>query len=754
MLVRRQARAAAAWALGEARSANRTALRQSPAGILARLRRARQRRLLPAAAPLTDDDYGFLLGRLIDGATLRRAGFLATRWGVSTHEVLISTGWVLDADYVSALAAHVMLPAVEGRPLGELSPSASYPPWPSVVAGILDGRDVVAVEARSFAPNILRSIAAAGSGRRKRFVLATRAEIARAVDRQRAPALMDLAVNGLWRRSEDLSARMPHALWQTLFVVSLVGLMIGSVVAAADVALPAIAALLALPFLCVVLVRCCAVAELLRPPARPRVQALANLGDDASLPVYSVLVALYREADVLPGLVRALAALDYPAAKLQVLLALEKDDHETLRVAEALDLPGNFEIVRVPDRGPRTKPKTLNYALGLARGEFVVVYDAEDLPQPDQVRRALAIFSAAGPEVACVQAQLDIHNAHTNWLTRQFTLEYAALFAAILPALERLNIPVPLGGTSNHFRAGTLRRIGAWDPYNVTEDADLGFRIAREGFVTTTLQSSTWEEAPQQLGNWFRQRTRWIKGWMQTFLVHNRAPRRILRDLGWKRWIGLNVLMGSILLSILVHPWCYLLLIVEGASGRLFVEATGHVQRWLWWIAVLNLGLGYASAMMLGALAAIRIGRPELAKQALLTPIYWLLISCAGYRALIQLVRSPYLWEKTQHGAGAAAHVSPGVAASAVAAGPRMRQMQSGAQILGAFHCVGIVRNGQASDPEPSEGQWRMSVDLSGSHSSIDVNDKMKTYNLFHKLMRATIVLVILILIFMAWYLV
>ncbi|MFM9848148.1 MAG: glycosyltransferase [Hyphomicrobiaceae bacterium] len=608
---------------------------------------------------LPDDEYGFLLSRLIDAATLRRARALAANGAVSTHEVLISNGWVSEADYVSAVADHVGMPAVDGAPLAELSPSASYPPWPSVMAGIFEGREVVAVEARSFSPHILRSIGATGDARRKRFVLATRAEIAVAMDRQRAPALMDAAINGLWRRSEDLSARTPHRSWQVLLLVSLVGLPIGGVLAAPDIAVPVLAALLALPFFCVVLIRCCAVSELLRPSARRKSQAASSRLDDASLPVYTVLVALYREAEVLPGLVQALAALDYPAAKLQVLLALESDDLETRRVAETLDLQGNVAIVVVPDRGPRTKPKALNYALGLARGEFVVVYDAEDLPQPDQLRRALALFQSAGPDVACVQAQLDIHNAESNWLTRQFTLEYAALFAAILPALERLSIPVPLGGTSNHFRADTLRRIGAWDPYNVTEDADLGFRIAREGFSTATLASITWEEAPEHFGNWFRQRTRWLKGWMQTYLVHNREPRRILCDLGWKRWLGLHVLMGSILLSILVHPWGYVLLIVEGASGRLFAEAANPVQQWLWWIAVLNLGLGYASAMMLGALAAVRKGTPRLAKHSLLTPVYWLLISCAGYRALFQLVRTPYLWEKTKHGACTVARAQP-----------------------------------------------------------------------------------------------
>jgi len=217
--------------------------------------------------------------------------------------------------------------------------------------------------------------------------------------------------------------------------------------------------------------------------------------------------------------------------------------------------------------------------------------------------------------------------------------------------LQRLGLPVPLGGTSNHFRTDLLRRIGAWDPYNVTEDADLGIRIARAGLTTATLDSTTWEEVPASLGNWMTQRTRWIKGWMQTYLVHTREPVRLLRDLGPRRWAGLHVLMGGILLSVLMHPLCYLLLAYDAANGRLFEEPGGHVQYWFWWVAAFNLGVGYASAMIVGALAVARRGRADLAVHALFMPVYWLLISFAGYRALFQLVQKPYLWEKTEHGA-------------------------------------------------------------------------------------------------------
>ena len=199
---------------------------------------------------------------------------------------------------------------------------------------------------------------------------------------------------------------------------------------------------------------------------------------------------LYREANMLAGLTRALSRLDYPAAKLDIKLILETADAETIAAARALDPPGNVEILVVPDLHPRTKPKALNYALPLARGDYLVIYDAEDRPERDQLRKALAAFREGPPNLACLQAKLNLYNADDNWLTRQFTIEYCALFDGLLPALDRLRLPIPLGGTSNHFRLAALKWLMAWDPFNVTEDADLGTRLSRSGYRCQVLSST------------------------------------------------------------------------------------------------------------------------------------------------------------------------------------------------------------------------------------------------------------------------
>jgi cellulose synthase/poly-beta-1,6-N-acetylglucosamine synthase-like glycosyltransferase len=365
-----------------------------------------------------------------------------------------------------------------------------------------------------------------------------------------------------------------------------------------------------------------------------------------------VLVPLYREASVVPHLVAALTAIDYPAARLEILLVLEAIDTETQDVVRAAALPRHMRVLVVPDGDPRTKPRAIQYALQFTRGDYIVVYDAEDMPEPDQLRRALTALMAEPGRLGCLQARLNIYNSRASWLTRQFTIEYTALFDCILPTLERFELPVPLGGTSNHFRRDVLDAVGGWDPYNVTEDADLGIRLARAGWHVGILGSTTWEEAPPTFRIWLGQRKRWLKGWMQTYLVHMREPRRLWRELGAKRFLGLQVLMGGLILSSLVHPWFYGLLALDLWEGRVLGVSHSLAGETLLWLGAFNLVAGYVSAIALGGVAAARRGRIGLALHAALMPVYWLAISYAAYLALLQLVTAPYYWEKTEHTAG------------------------------------------------------------------------------------------------------
>lgn len=465
------------------------------------------------------------------------------------------------------------------------------------------------------------------------------------------------AVGGLRDHAPEMSAHERLWPWQRRTLIGLATVLTVAVATGPEWAATGLLAALTIAFLMLTGLRLAALAEIVAVP-RDAPAGETWTGSAGELPVYSVLVPLYREAAVLPGLVQALTALDYPSERLEILLIVEQDDADTRRAIARLPLPAHMRVLVVPDGAPRTKPRALQYALGFARGELVVVYDAEDMPEPDQLRRVAAILAEAPAATACVQARLNVDNFHETWLTRQFAVEYTALFDAILPAIARLGWPVPLGGTSNHFRRSALVAAGGWDPYNVTEDADLGMRLARRQMDVALCTSTTWEEAPATLTGWLGQRTRWLKGWMQTYLVHMRAPSRLMRELGVRRFLGFQVLIGGPILSALVHPWIYVLAgLGLASSGSLWPPPEG-LARGVWLVGIANLALGYVTAIGLGALAVRRRGRGRLAPSALAMPITWLAISLAAHRALYDLVIRPHHWRKTEHRARAEASLT------------------------------------------------------------------------------------------------
>jgi cellulose synthase/poly-beta-1,6-N-acetylglucosamine synthase-like glycosyltransferase len=382
------------------------------------------------------------------------------------------------------------------------------------------------------------------------------------------------------------------------------------------------------------------------------VEARALRADE--LPVFTVLVPMFREAAMLPQLAQAMRNLDYPLGKLDIKIVLEADDRETIEAARQLGLEGVFEIIIVPRSKPQTKPKACNFALRFARGEYLVVYDAEDRPEPDQLRKVVATFRRSPPNTACLQCRLSYYNASENWLTRMFTLDYALWFDQVLPGLERLAMPIPLGGTSNHFRIDVLRELHAWDPFNVTEDADLGIRIGQKGYRVGVVDSTTYEEASCRTGQWLRQRSRWIKGYMQTLLVHTRRPLHLMRSVGPLGFIGFVFFIGGTVVAGLLNPvfWAF--------YGIWLAASAAHIDiifpQSLLLLCLFNLLAGNGTFTYLIMLAPIRRGWLELIPFSFTLFGYWVLISIAAYRALWQLLRRPFFWEKTQH--GVSQHVS------------------------------------------------------------------------------------------------
>ena len=378
-------------------------------------------------------------------------------------------------------------------------------------------------------------------------------------------------------------------------------------------------------------------------------KAEAPLLPDHALPRYTILVPLYKEATVVARLLDALERIDYPRAKLDIKLLIEADDEETRLALERLAHGPVYDIVVAPPGHPRTKPRALNIGLASAHGELVTVYDAEDDPDPMQLRRAAAAFAQAPQSLACLQCPLAIDNARDSWLAGLFALDYAALFEVLDPGLARLRLPIPLGGTSNHFRVEALRRLHGWDAWNVTEDADMGARLARRGYGVATLDAPTWEEAPAKLNAWLAQRRRWMKGWMQTLIVHLRQPRRLVRELGAMRATALIAMLAGGVLGPLVGPLFMALFIHEGLWGVLFSPMTtiDMIASALW-----------CSIAVLGAIALVvpiligsrRRGLTRLLPLLLLLPAYQILLGLAAAMALVDLFRRPHHWAKTTHG--------------------------------------------------------------------------------------------------------
>jgi cellulose synthase/poly-beta-1,6-N-acetylglucosamine synthase-like glycosyltransferase len=368
------------------------------------------------------------------------------------------------------------------------------------------------------------------------------------------------------------------------------------------------------------------------------------------LPVYSILVPLYREEAVLPGLMAKLSNLYYPADRLQVLLLIEEDDQLTRAAVDRLNPDSRFETVLIPPHGPRTKPKACNVGLLHARGEFCVIFDAEDRPEPEQLLKAVAAFRSLPSWVVCVQAELQYWNPWTNWLTRCFAAEYALNFSLVLRGLDRFRVPIPLGGTSNHFRTDALRDLGAWDSYNVTEDADLGMRIARRGWAVRMMLSVTEEEANSKVGNWIRQRSRWIKGYYQTWLVHMRSPWQLLRDLGLRQFLSFQLTLGFTSLTGLLNPIFWALACVYLISGPAHIRPLFPAP--ILYLGVFSMLIGNLLMMQSMMAGCMDRGLYGAVRTMLAIPVYWAMMSVAAYKALFQLLRPSrrHYWELTEHG--------------------------------------------------------------------------------------------------------
>lgn len=608
-----------------------------------------------AALSPSDQALGDLLvaRRIITLAQLDEAVRLADDWSVRLGDAILARDWITPETYYLALAEYYDLPFADltqdppDRALLLEGDADVYTqhltiPWQRrnggvVIATAEPGPDAVLFARQHWGANL-------------EFAVAAKTDIIRAVQGAFTDALSHEAVYSLAEGDPRMSARQVFTPGQLVIFYGVLTAFLGGLAAQPITTLIVLNMAMGVFYLGNFLFKGVLVAVGGGRSADRdygiEIQARQLRNED--LPVFTVLVPMFREPAMLPVLADALRSLDYPLGKLDIKIVLEANDHETIEVARTLGLEGVFEVIEVPPSLPQTKPKACNFALRFARGEYLVIYDAEDRPEPDQLRKVVATFRSSAPEVACLQCRLNYFNRDENWLTRMFALDYALWFDQILPGLERLNVPIPLGGTSNHFKTSVLRELRGWDPFNVTEDADLGIRLTQKGYRVAIVDSTTFEEASCHTGNWIRQRSRWIKGYMQTFLVHMRRPLHLARTTGVLGLLGFIFFIGGTALSGLLNPLFWLLYLAWLVTSAVDIDV--FFPQSLLFICLFNLLAGNGAFIYLSMLAPIRRGWLHLVPYSLTAFGYWVLISIAAYKGLWQLLRNPFYWEKTRHG--------------------------------------------------------------------------------------------------------
>ncbi|WP_207455921.1 glycosyltransferase family 2 protein [Herbiconiux sp. SYSU D00978] len=613
---------------------------------------------LPIAEPLLEESASYaellLISGLITPEQLQMARAVKERTGSHIDEILVSLGMVDPSELLGVMGLAWDLEPIDlqeasldseliRRIRGQRYLEESWMP-----VGYTPNGAVLVATAREPLPE--REAAISGALQAPvEFAVATSWEIKTAVSRVYGGEIADDAANELFRQNPRISARTTFSRSQKA------GLLLGTFLALVLLVVwpvPTVIGLLTLAslvFLAGTLFKFLVAMtgarfDVVERISRRDIDAL----DERELPMYTVLVPVFREANIVAQLVGNLGAIDWPAEKLEVLILIEEEDHETREAIEGANPPPNFHVVTIPKGSPQTKPRACNVGLYFSSGEYLVIYDAEDTPDPDQLKKAYIAFQRSGEKTICVQAALNYFNATENPLTRMFTLEYSYWFDYMLAGLDVLDLPIPLGGTSNHFRTDALVELGGWDPYNVTEDADLGIRASALGYRVGVIDSTTMEEANTSIPNFIRQRSRWIKGYMQTSLVHARAPLQLIREIGVKRFAAFALLIAGTPLTFLgVIPFYVV------TAVTLFIPAgllAPFFPVWLLWICLFNFCIGNGVMVYLSMMGPYKRGSFNLVLWSLLNPVYWVLHSIASYKGLWQLITKPHYWEKTEHG--------------------------------------------------------------------------------------------------------
>jgi glycosyltransferase XagB len=424
--------------------------------------------------------------------------------------------------------------------------------------------------------------------------------------------------------------------------------------------------------------------------------------DDPDLPMFTVLLPNVKEkAHVLRALLESMAALAYPADKLQILLLVEHWDKRTLQLfrteagdsatspgstqdadAERIELAPNVEVIVSIPGTPSTKPSACDFGLYQARGDYTVIFDSEDSPDPQMLLKAVRDFRNAPAKVACLQARLVFWNIlegqffSRRWLsafvTRMYFVEYVVHFEFVLRGMARIGLIPPLGGTSNIFMTDVLREIAipadelvrggiprdvaermvaAWDPWCVAEDADIAGWLARFGYQVAMIPDSwTLEEAPHSLAKAARQRARWGKGYALAGAVQSRHPIRAARQMGIRSLFAYTLMMLGTPLSLMLNPIFWALALTYLVTRSAFIESIfpGPV----FYLGFISAVIGNFMLFYLQVAACLRDREPGLVKYMLALGPWWVFTSYSMWKGVLELFvpHMRFHWHLTEHG--------------------------------------------------------------------------------------------------------
>lgn len=373
---------------------------------------------------------------------------------------------------------------------------------------------------------------------------------------------------------------------------------------------------------------------------------------DEDLPIYTIILPVRdEEYSILKNLLDSINNLDYPKDKFDIKFVVDEEDIKTIEAGKELLKKFNFDLIIVPDYRIKSKPLSCNYALKFIKGEYITIYDAEDRPEKYQLKKAIQKFKELGNDYVCLQASLHFYNKYKNFLTYCFSIEYSMWFDFTIRSIDKFGSFFPLGGTSNHFKAKKLLELGKWDGFNVTEDAELGVRIARAGYKVSYLNSITEEECPITIHAWIKQRTRWIKGFMQTFCEYMffKKPICIKSTINFKPIRKLKF-FDIITFNLFIMMSFFFFITMMVIFLNLDIATNIKDFKLLIIMSYINifsfLIMTYMSFIIIIVKNKIKFNVFYL----ILFPFYWILHYIAGVRACYYLIVKPFYWAKTKHG--------------------------------------------------------------------------------------------------------